>query len=172
MRLVIAEKRSVAFAIAQALGGVRQGDGYVSAGGALISWAQGHLVELSDPEEYSDMPWSAHKWTMDSLPIDPKSWRWRLSGAKGAAQRYRSLVELLRSDKVTELVNACDPDREGEAIFRRILMAAKVSKPSLRLWVASLDEQVKQFFRVVVDFPVGQAVDDWLQDFVVPAHTG
>lgn len=141
LRLVIAEKRSVAFAIAQALGGVRQGDGYVSAGGALISWAQGHLVELSDPEEYSDMPWSAHKWTMDSLPIDPKSWRWRLSGAKGAAQRYRSLVELLRSDKVTELVNACDPDREGEAIFRRILMAAKVSKPSLRLWVASLDEQ-------------------------------
>ena len=141
MRLVIAEKRSVAFAIAQALGGVRQGDGYVSAGGALISWAQGHLVELSDPEEYSDMPWSAHKWTMDSLPIDPKSWRWRLSGAKGAAQRYRSLVELLRSDKVAELVNACDPDREGEAIFRRILMAAKVSKPSLRLWVASLDEQ-------------------------------
>lgn len=141
LRLVIAEKRSVAFAIAQALGGVRQGDGYVSAGGALISWAQGHLVELSDPEEYSDMPWSAHKWTMDSLPIDPKSWRWRLSGAKGAAQRYRSLVELLRSDKVAELVNACDPDREGEAIFRRILMAAKVSKPSLRLWVASLDEQ-------------------------------
>ena len=141
MRLVIAEKRSVAFAIAQALGGVRQSDGYVSAGGALISWAQGHLVELSDPEEYANMPWSAHKWTMESLPIDPKSWRWRLSGAKGAAQRYRSLVELLRSDKVTELVNACDPDREGEAIFRRILMAAKVSKPSLRLWVASLDEQ-------------------------------
>lgn len=141
LRLVIAEKRSVAFAIAQALGGVRQGDGYVSAGGALISWAQGHLVELSDPEEYSNMPWSAHKWTMESLPIDPKSWRWRLSDAKGAAQRYRSLVELLRSDKVTELVNACDPDREGEAIFRRTLMAAKVSKPSLRLWVASLDEQ-------------------------------
>lgn len=141
MRLVIAEKRSVAFAIAQALGDVRQGDGYVSAGGALISWAQGHLVELSDPEEYTDMPWSAHKWTMESLPIDPKSWRWRLSGAKGAVQRYRSLVELLRSDKVTELVNACDPDREGEAIFRRILMASKVSKPSLRLWVASLDEQ-------------------------------
>ena len=141
MRLVIAEKRSVAFAIAQALGDVRQGDGYVSAGGALISWAQGHLVELSDPEEYTDMPWSAHKWTMESLPIDPKSWRWCLSGAKGAVQRYRSLSELLRSDKVTELVNACDPDREGEAIFRRILMAAKISKPSLRLWVASLDEQ-------------------------------
>lgn len=141
LRLVIAEKRSVAFAIAQALGNIGQGDGYVSAGGALISWAQGHLVELADPEAYSDMPWSERKWSMESLPIDPKTWRWRLSGAKGAVQRYRSLVELLRSDKVTELVNACDPDREGEAIFRRILMASKVSKPSLRLWVASLDEQ-------------------------------
>lgn len=141
LRLVIAEKRSVAFAIAQALGNIGQGDGYVSAGGALISWAQGHLVELADPEAYSDMPWSERKWSMESLPIDPKTWRWELSGAKGAVQRYRSLAGLIRSDRVTELVNACDPDREGEAIFRRILMSANVEKPSLRLWVASLDEQ-------------------------------
>lgn len=141
LRLVIAEKRSVAFAIAQALGNIGQGDGYVSAGSALISWAQGHLVELADPEAYSDMPWSERKWSMESLPIDPKTWRWELSGAKGAAQRYRSLAGLIRSDRVTELVNACDPDREGEAIFRRILMSANVEKPSLRLWVASLDEQ-------------------------------
>lgn len=141
LRLVIAEKRSVAFAIAQALGNIGQGDGYVSAGGALISWAQGHLVELADPEAYSDMPWSERKWSMESLPIDPKTWRWELSGAKDAAQRYRSLAGLIRSDRVTELVNACDPDREGEAIFRRILMSANVEKPSLRLWVASLDEQ-------------------------------
>lgn len=141
LRLVIAEKRSVAFAIAQALGNIGQGDGYVSAGGALISWAQGHLVELADPEAYSDMPWSERKWSMESLPIDPKTWRWELSGAKGATQRYRSLAGLIRSDRVTELVNACDPDREGEAIFRRILMSANVEKPSLRLWVASLDEQ-------------------------------
>lgn len=140
MRLVIAEKRSVALAIAQALGNVSQGDGYVSAGGALISWAQGHLVELSGPEAYTDMPWSSRKWSMDTLPIDPKVWRWELRGEKGAGQRYRSLVGLMKSDNVTELVNACDPDREGEAIFRRILMCARVSKPSLRLWVASLDE--------------------------------
>ena len=39
LRLVIAEKRSVALAIAQALGGVCQGDGFMSAGGALVSWA-------------------------------------------------------------------------------------------------------------------------------------
>ncbi len=131
----------MALAIATALGGARQGDGFMSAGGALISWAQGHLVELSDPEEYRDMPWAARKWSMESLPIDPETWRWRLSGAEGAAQRHRRLVELLRSDDVTELVNACDPDREGEAIFRRILMSANVSKPALRLWVASLDER-------------------------------
>ncbi len=88
-----------------------------------------------------------------------------------AVQRYRSLSELLRSDKVTELVNACDPDREGEAIFRRILMAAKISKPSLRLWVASLDEQaIRDAWKrmhpesdaMVVDAADARAKADWL----------
>ena len=39
------------------------------------------------------------------------------------------------------LVNACDPDREGEAIFRRIIHHAGVNKPTRRLWVASLEEE-------------------------------
>ena len=45
----------------------------------------------------------------------------------------------------------------------------KLSLPSAEEIIETV---LKQFFRVVVDFPVGQAVDDWLQDFVVPAHTG
>ena len=39
------------------------------------------------------------------------------------------------------LVNACDPDREGEAIFRRIIHHAGVNKPTRRQWVASLEEE-------------------------------
>lgn len=142
LRLVIAEKRSVAVAIAQALDAApHRCDGYILAGGVMVSWAQGHLVELDEPESYEGEAWASREWTMDSLPIDPKEWRWRLSCAKGAAQRYRELVGLMRSDKVDELVDACDPDREGEAIFRRVAAHAGVEKPMLRLWVASLDEQ-------------------------------
>ena len=46
----------------------------------------------------------------------------------------------MRRGDVDMLVDACDPDREGEAIFRRIVKHAGVSKPMRRLWVASLEE--------------------------------
>lgn len=141
MRLVIAEKHSVAQAIGQALGGMENHDGYITAGGSLISWAQGHLVNLAMPDAYEGEAWSDPHWSMESLPISPKTWRWRINREKGADQRYRELVALAGRPDVDELVNACDPDREGEAIFRRVMEHAGIDKPALRLWVASLDEQ-------------------------------
>ncbi|RBP97861.1 DNA topoisomerase III [Bifidobacterium aemilianum] len=142
MRLVIAEKHSVATAIAKALDpNPREQDGCLRAGDTLISWAQGHLVDLATPDRYKDQPWSDKKWSMDQLPIIPQRWQWEISGDKGADQRYSDLVALMRRHDVTDLVNACDPDREGEAIFARIITHAGIHKPTLRLWVASLDEE-------------------------------
>ena len=140
MRLVIAEKHSVAQAIGQALGGMENHDGYITAGGSLISWAQGHLVNLAMPDAYQGEAWSDPHWSMESLPIAPAAWKWAVSHEKGADKRYRELVALASRDDVDELVNACDPDREGEAIFRRVMEHAGIDKPALRLWVASLDE--------------------------------
>ena len=48
MRLVIAEKPSVAAALAAALGVKNKKDGYMDGGGYLISWCVGHLVELAE----------------------------------------------------------------------------------------------------------------------------
>lgn len=141
MRLVIAEKHSVAQAIGQALGDVENHDGYIKAGGNLISWAQGHLVNLAMPDEYDGEPWADPHWSMDTLPIAPSEWKWSVNHEKGADKRYRELISLASRDDVDTLVNACDPDREGEAIFRRVMNHACVHKPALRLWVASLDEQ-------------------------------
>lgn len=140
MRLVIAEKHSVAQAIGQALGGMENHDGYITAGGSLISWAQGHLVNLAMPDAYEGEAWADPHWSMESLPIAPTSWKWAVNREKGADKRYRDLVALASRDDVDELVNACDPDREGEAIFRRIMLHAGIRKPAYRLWVASLDE--------------------------------
>ena len=141
MRLIIAEKHSVAQAIAGALEGVgqRNGDGYIETGNNIVTWAQGHLVNLAKPDEYTDHDWK--KWAMETLPIDPTpDWKWTISRTKGAARQYANITRLLRRDDVTELVNACDPDREGEAIFRRIITHAGVNLPTKRLWVASLEE--------------------------------
>ncbi|OZG59896.1 DNA topoisomerase III [Bifidobacterium lemurum] len=141
MRLIIAEKHSVAQAIASAIGGNRtQGDGYIRCGDStLVTWAQGHLVELLTPAEYENRNWK--QWSMESLPLDPTpDWRWKVSTDRGADRQYRNIASLLNRSDVDVLVNACDPDREGESIFRRIVAHARCRKPAWRLWVASLEE--------------------------------
>lgn len=172
MRLVIAEKHSVAQAIGQALGDSESHDGYITAGGVLISWAQGHLVGLAMPDAYQGEVWADPHWSMESLPIAPAAWKWAVSHEKGADKRYRELVALASRDDVDELVNACDPDREGEAIFRRVMEHAGIDKPALRLWVASLDEQAirdawngmrpESDYRGLGDAADARAKADWL----------
>ena len=141
MRLIIAEKHSVAQAIACAIGGTQAGrDGFIECPGALITWAQGHLIGLDAPDAYRSRGWD--KWSLDDLPIDPSpDWQWHINTARGADKQYRKVERLLKRPDVTELVNACDPDREGEAIFRRIISYARIEKPTKRLWVASLEEE-------------------------------
>lgn len=68
-RLIIAEKHSVAQAIAAALGGGKAEDGWIGCGADAVTWAQGHLVDLLTPDEYQDRGWD--KWSMDALPLDP-----------------------------------------------------------------------------------------------------
>lgn len=144
MRLVIAEKKSVATAIAQALCAAPvQRDGCYECGQLLVTWAQGHLIDLAMPEDYKDRDWG--KWSLDTLPVDPSGhWRWKISAERGAGSRYRQIVQLIRRADVDCLVNACDPDREGEAIFRRIADMEGSRKPELRLWVASLEAEAIQ----------------------------
>jgi DNA topoisomerase-3 len=83
MRLIIAEKHSVGQAIAQAVGGhMEKHDGYVQVGDDLVTWAQGHLVDLAAPDEYKDHDWD--RWSLDTLPIDPTpDWQWKVSRDKG-----------------------------------------------------------------------------------------
>ena len=140
MRLIIAEKHSVGQAIAQAFGGhAEKHDGYIEVGDDLVTWAQGHLVDLAAPDEYQGHDWG--RWSLDTLPIDPTpDWQWKVSREKGADRQYKIFSGLMRRGDTDSLVNACDPDREGEAIFRRIVTHAGVSKPMRRLWVASLEE--------------------------------
>ena len=174
MKLVIAEKKSVATAIAQALCAAPvQRDGCYECGQLLVTWAQGHLIDLAMPEDYKDRDWG--KWSLDTLPVDPSGhWQWKISAERGAGTRYRQIVQLIRRADVDCLVNACDPDREGEAIFRRIIHHAGVNKPTRRLWVASLEEEaIRQAlaamkpegdYRGLADSAMIRAKADWLID--------
>ena len=73
MKLVLAEKPSVAQSIAKVLGAAKREDGYLEGNGYVVSWCVGHLVELAQPEgtymlflDCTD--WcAAHNTTIDQL---------------------------------------------------------------------------------------------------------
>ena len=68
MKLVIAEKPSVARTIAAVLGAGNRKDGYLEGGGFLVSWCVGHLVELADASAYGEQ---YAKWSLSDLPMLP-----------------------------------------------------------------------------------------------------
>lgn len=79
LRLVIAEKPSVAQTIAAALGVKEKKDGYIEGGGYLISWCVGHLVQLAEAAAYGEQ---YRKWQLDSLPILPEEWQYTVAADK------------------------------------------------------------------------------------------
>ena len=54
MRLVIAEKKSVAKSLSTVLNADRHEGGFFSGGGYIVSWCAGHLLELAPPDAYNE----------------------------------------------------------------------------------------------------------------------
>jgi DNA topoisomerase III len=136
--LVVAEKPSVARDIVDALPGsfdenanFYEGDEYV------VTFAVGHLLELSDPEDY-DPAWKS--WKLDNLPIIPTEFRVRPRDKK-AEKQLKTIHKLLARKDVDRVINACDAGREGELIFTHIYETAGVDKPVDRLWINSMTKQ-------------------------------
>ena len=117
MRLVIAEKPSVAQSIAAVLGARSRHDGYLEGSGYIVSWCFGHLAELADAAVYNA---DDAKWTLAALPIIPTSFRFIVRSEK--QKQFDILRELMRREDVAEVVNACDAGREGELIFRTVYL--------------------------------------------------
>ena len=135
MKLIIAEKPSVAQTIAAALGVKEKKDGYIEGGGCLISWCVGHLVQLAEAAAYGEQ---YKKWSFESLPILPEEWQYAVDPDKG--KQFKTLKELMHRADVSEVVNACDAGREGELIFRFVYEAAGCKKPMRRLWISSMED--------------------------------
>ena len=135
MKLVIAEKPSVAQSLASVLGANQRRAGYLEGSGWLVSWCLGHLAELADAAAYGP---DYAKWRLEELPILPESWRFTI--AKDKRDQFDVLRTLLRREDVAEVVNACDAGREGELIFRTVYALAGCSKPISRLWISSMED--------------------------------
>lgn len=136
MKLVIAEKPSVAKSYADVLGASQKGNGYFEGNGFVVSWALGHLAGFEEP---------TGNWKLDELPI---SFSGRIIPLeKSGKEQFDILQKLMNRSDVTSLVNGTDAGREGEAIFRYIYEAAGCKKPFERLWISSMtDEAIREGF--------------------------
>ena len=134
MKVILAEKPSVAREIAEFVGARSRRDSYLEGGGYQVTWAFGHLVELKEPEDYDP---ALKRWSLETLPFVPERFELKLVNDKRSRQQFNVIKRLFHA--ADEIICATDAGREGELIFRYILaMAGCEKKPFQRLWLSSL----------------------------------
>ncbi|PZN26015.1 MAG: DNA topoisomerase III [Proteobacteria bacterium] len=149
MKVVIAEKPSVARDLARVMGAKNVKDGYIEGNGYAFTYAFGHLVQLFTPQAYGYTTWSA-----SNLPIIPEKFGLevkkvrkdgKLMDDSGALKQINIIKSLL--DKAEEIIVATDAGREGELIFRNIYYYLGSKVPFKRLWISSqTDKAIREGF--------------------------
>ncbi|MCT1529556.1 DNA topoisomerase 3 [Sphingobacterium daejeonense] len=149
MKVVIAEKPSVARDLARVMGAKEVKDGYISGNGYAFTYAFGHLVQLCTPQAYG-----YHNWAISNLPIIPKQFELEVKKVKrdgkqiddaGALKQLNTIKALL--GQAEEIIVATDAGREGELIFRNIYYYLNSKVPFKRLWISSqTDKAIKEGF--------------------------
>lgn len=167
MKLVIAEKPSVAISIAKVIGANKKKDGYYEGNGYSVSWCVGHLIQMANPDVYDE---KYAKWNMADLPIIPSDYKYEV--AKATKKQFNILKKLMNNKEIDMVINACDAGREGESIFRLVYNQVNCKKKMKRLWISSMeDSAIKEGFDNLKDgkdydnlFESAQAraVADWL----------
>lgn len=116
MRLFIAEKPSLARAIADVLPKPhRKGDGFIECGnGQVVTWCIGHLLEQAQPDVYDSR---YARWNLNDLPIVPD--KWRLQPRPSVTKQLNVIKRFLHD--ATEIIHAGDPDREGQLLVDEVL---------------------------------------------------
>lgn len=167
MKLVIAEKPSVAISIAKVIGANKKKDGYYEGNGYRVSWCVGHLIQMANPDAYDE---KYAKWNITDLPIVPKNYKYEI--AKSTRKQFNILKKLMNDKEIDMVINACDAGREGESIFRLVYNQVNCKKKVKRLWISSMeDSAIKEGFDNLTDgkdydnlFESAQAraIADWL----------
>lgn len=143
MKVIIAEKPSVARDIAAIVGADNRKDGYLEGNGYAVTWAFGHLIALAMPEQYGITGFQK-----ENLPILPQEFKLiprQIKDGKeykndpGTMKQLKIIKELFA--QCNSIIVATDAGREGCLIFRYIYNYLECTKPFDRLWISSLTDQ-------------------------------
>ena len=142
-KLVIAEKPSVGREIARNLGCFQKEKGYTEGPDYIVTWALGHLVELAEPQHYSE---SYKRWSLKTLPMLPEHLDQVVIDE--SHEQFDVISSLLSREDISSVVIATDAGREGELVARWILKLAGYSGSAERLWISSQTEKaIKEGFQ-------------------------
>ena len=133
MKLILAEKPSVAKTIATFLGAKTKHDGYFEGNDYIVTYAVGHLVSLYDMKDYDKDRYSG-SWKIDNFPFIPSDkFKFKVDSSK--KKQFDTVKKLIHRDDIEYIINATDNDREGELISFLIFLLAKNKKPVKRILV-------------------------------------
>ena len=143
MKVIIAEKPSVAREIARVVRVTNRKEGYIEGSNYTVTWALGHLITAAMPEAYGFKGF--HK---ENLPILPPVFTLIPRQVK-SGKDYKADPSAVAQLKVIEklfkaaesIIVATDAGREGELIFRFIYEYLGIAKPFERLWISSLTDK-------------------------------
>ena len=168
MRLFIAEKPSVGRELSQVLPNsqsAKRHDGYIVQGDDVITWAFGHMLEQVEPGDYDE---KYKFWRFDSLPILPTVWKLKVKTS--SAKQFKVISDLIK--KATTIVNAGDPDREGQLLIDEMLDYLGNTKPVERILLNALDEKSMRYalehmqdnkkYQPLKDSALARSRADWL----------
>ena len=168
MRLFIAEKPSMAREISKCLlvnKNIQKRNGYFIQGDDVVTWVVGHVLHQAEPGDYDD---KYIRWRPQDLPIVPTEWKLLITDS--SRQQFETVKELI--GKADIIVNAGDPDREGQLLVDEVLYFVGNTKPVQRILLNALDEKsVKsalgdlrdnQDFHNLYQSALARARADWL----------
>lgn len=144
MRLFIAEKPSLARAIAAGLGKITdKSDHHIAVGDDTITWCYGHILNLAPPEDYRP---ELAKWSLDTLPIVIPDDGWKLVIKQDARVQYHAIGKMMRKARI--VINAGDPDREGQMLVDEVIEAHQWRGETQRILITNTTpEGIRQALR-------------------------
>lgn len=167
MKLVLAEKPSVAREIARVLNCKKEHHGVIEGKEYVVTWALGHLVTLADPDHYNPI---YKTWRLEDLPIVPKYLKKVV--IKNTRKQFNFVKEAMLRKDIDEIIIATDAGREGELVARWILDKVRPDKKIKRLWISSVtDRAIRNGFsnlkteketRNLYHAAIARSESDWL----------
>ena len=159
MKLLIAEKPSVAMEFAKALKlNMNRKNGYIEDKDWIITWCVGHLVTMSYPEAYDE---NLKFWRLDTLPFIPEEWKYEIIPA--VANQFNIIQKLMQREDIEEIYNAGDSGREGEYIQRLVFMMANPNPNAKmkRVWIDSqTEDEIQRGIREAEDMSKYDSLSD------------